>query len=380
MGLIEAQFSAVGPPFQNTVSLLNDQFTPLPTYVLGQNVYPVISVPPLTKDFAANLPAGFSPLVSSPYSRTPYVAQWNFSIQHTIGTNDLIEADYIGTSAHKQQNRYDVDQCVATADLFCNPATRPYPRYNSLLYSNNNGNLSYEALILKYQHQFSHGLTLLANYTFSKTLSDSWETATGTVSQIAGCRACDKGPVSYNVPHRMVISTVYELPFGRGRAFGSHLPRAADLLLGGWNLNGILTFSTGNAFSVTAPNRTGSPNSLVRANRFCDGADSDLSGNLRTNGGVYFDTSCFAQPASGFFGTSGRGVLYGPGNDNWDSAISKTFSIMESMRLEFRGEFFNTWNHTQFSNPVANSADTNFGLVNSAGAPRLMQGALKLVW
>src|SRR6185312_1275286 len=132
--------------------------------------------------------------------------------------------------------------------------------------------------------------------------------------------------VSYNIPHRVVISTVYELPFGRGRALGSHMPRAADLLLGGWNLNGILTFSTGNAFSVTAPNRTGSPNSSVRANRLCDGADDSLSGNLRTNGGVDFDTACFAQPASGYFGTSGRGVLYGPGINNWDSAISKNFS------------------------------------------------------
>jgi hypothetical protein len=337
MGLIEAQFSAVAPPFQNSVAILNSQFSPQPTYVLGNNVFPVIAVPPLTKDFAASLPQGFAPFAASQDSRTPYVTQWNFSVQHTIRANDLLEADYVGTSAHKQQDRYDIDQCVATASLFCNVATRPYPRYNSILFSNNSGNLSYEALILKYQRQFSRGLTLLASYTFSKTLSDSWETATSTVSQIAACRACDKGPVSYDIPHRLVISTVYELPLGRGRAFGAHLPRAADVVLGGWNLNGILTFSSGTAFTVTSPNRSGSNFSSVRANRLCNGADSHLIGSLRSNGGYLFDTSCFTAPAAGFFGTSGRGILHGPGVNNWDGAVVKTFPIKDASRLEFRG-------------------------------------------
>ena len=379
-GLIEAQFSAVAPPFNTPLSITNNQFSPQPTYVLGQNVFPVIPLAPLSSSFAATLPPGTAPFATSPDNATPYVAQWNFSIQHTFGRSDLVEADYIGTSAHKQQNRYDADQCQAPANLFCNAATRPYPQYASLLYSINNANLNYESLVLKFEHQFSHGLTLLANYTFSKTLSDGWESGASTLNQSADCRSCDKGPVTYDAPQRLVISTVYQLPFGRGRRFASRIPWAADLLLGGWNVNGILTFAQGPAFTVTAPNRTGSVFTQVRANRLCNGADSSLSGNLRSNGFVDFNTSCFASPAPGFFGTSGRGVLFGPGIDNWDSAISKLFTIKESVHLEFRSEFFNTWNHAQFNNPDAGSGDTNFGLVSSARSPRLVQGALKLVW
>ena len=380
MGLIEAQFAAVGPPFNTPLSFTNNQFSPLPTYLLGQNVFPLIPLPPLTPNFASTLPPGTSPFIADPNNRTPYMSQWNLSIQHTIGRGDLIEADYIGTSAHDQQNRYDPDECQATATLFCNPATRPYPQYASLLYSINNTNLTYEALVLKYQHQFSRGLTLLANYTFSKALSDGWESGASTLNQSANCRSCDKGPVSYDQPHQVVISTVYELPFGRGRTFGSRLPWAADLLLGGWNLNGILKFDSGSAFTVTAPNRTGSVFSQVRGNRTCNGADTNLSGNLRSNGFVDFSTACFGQPAAGFFGTSGRGILFGPGVNNWDSAITKTFPIKETIHLQFRAEFFNTWNHAQFNNPDANVGDTNFGLVSVARTPREIQGALKLVW
>jgi hypothetical protein len=379
-GLIEAQFASVGPPFQNSVSITNSQFSPLPTYVLGQNIFPVIPAVQLTPDYPANVPAGAAPFITSTGNRMPYVSQWNLSVQHTIGRNDLVEADYIGTSGHKQQNRYDADECVATASLFCSAATRPYPRYASLLYSVNNANLSYEAVVIKYQHQFSRGLTLLSNYTFSRTLSDGWESAASTLNQSANCRACDKGPVSYDVPRRLVISTVYELPVGRNRAFAAHLPWVADLFLGGWNANAIVTFSSGNAFTVVSPNRTGSVFSQVRANRFCDGRDDSLSGNLRSNGGLQFSTACFATPAAGYFGNSGRGVLFGPGVNNWDTAITKNFAIRERSRLEFRAEFFNTWNHAQFNNPDANTGDGNFGLVSSARSPRLIQGALKFVW
>jgi len=377
-GLIEAQFASVGPPFQNSLTITNSQLSPQPTYVLGQNIFPVLASAKLAPGYTP--PAGASPFVLSPNNRIPYVSQWNFSIQHTIGSRDLIEADYIGTSGHDQQNRYDVDGCRASANLFCSAATRPWPQYSSLLASINSGNISYEALILKYQHQFSQGLTLLGNYTFSKTLTDGWESAAGTLNQSANCRACDKGPVSYDVPHQLVISTVYELPFGRGRAFASHLPYAADLVLGGWTLNGILTFSSGSAFTVVSPNVTGSSFNQSRANRFCSGADSGLSGNLRTDGLVYFNKACFATPATGYFGTSGRGILFGPGVNNWDTAISKNFVIHEATRLEFRAEMFNTWNHAQFNNPDANTGDVNFALVSSARSPRLVQGALKLFW
>jgi hypothetical protein len=378
--LIETQFAMVAPPFQPSLSITNNQFQPLPTYMLGQNVFPVIPLPPLTKDFAASLPQGFAPFAVAENSKLPYINQWNFSIQHTLGANDLIELDYTGTSGHRQQNRYDVDQCQVSSTGFCDPTLRPYPRYNYILFANNTGNLNYEALIARYQHQFSRGLTIMANYTFSKVLTDGWEGGGATQSQIATCRSCDRGPTSYNVPHHFVMSTIYELPFGRGKTFGSNWNRVADALAGGWAVNGIFTLATGSAFSVTAPNRTGSNFTSVRANRSCDGRDDNLSGHIRSNGFVWFDTSCFAAPPAGYFGNSGRGVLFGPGTNNWDIGLQKNFRFAESARFELRGEFFNAFNHAQFNNPDAGAADVNFGVISSANAPRLIQVSGRLIW
>ena len=288
--------------------------------------------------------------------------------------------DYTGTSGHRQQNRYDIDQCQVTANLFCDPATRPWPRYNYILYSDTNGNLSYEALILRYHHQFSKGLTVMTNYTFSKTLTDGWEGGGSTQSQVANCRSCDRGIVSYDIPHHFVLSTVYELPFGRGKTFGRTWNRAADMIGGGWQVNAIVTLASGNGLTVTAPNRTGSNFTAVRANRLCDGRDDSLSGNLRSNGFVWFDRSCFAIPAAGYFGNSGRGIMHGPGTNNWDIGVQKNVRITESSRFELRAELFNAFNHAQFNNPDTTAGDTNFGIISSARAPRLVQLAGRVVW
>ncbi len=378
--LIESQFDMVAPPFQPSFSITNNQFQPQPTYVLGQNVFPVTALPPLTSGFSATLPQGFTPFAVSENSKLPYVAQWNVAIQHTLGKSDLLEIDYTGTSGHRQQNRYDVDQCLPTAAGFCDPSTRPYPRYNYILYSDTNGNMNYEALIARYQHQFSRGLTVIANYTFSKVITDGWEGGGSTQSQIATCRKCDRGVASYDVPHHFVVSAVYDLPIGRDRIFGAHWNRALDSLLGGWQVNVIGTLATGNAFTVTAPNRTGSNFTSVRANRVCDGRSDSLSGNLRTDGLIWFNTSCFAQPAAGYFGNSGRGILFGPGTNNWDVGTQKNFKLSEAARFELRGEFFNAFNHAQFNTPDANVGDTNFGVISSARSPRLVQLAARLIW
>ena len=145
-------------------------------------------------------------------------------------------------------------------------------------------------------------------------------------------------------------------------------------------MNVIVTLASGNAITVTAPNRTGSNFTAVRADRLCDGRSDQLSSHVRSNGGQWFDTSCFAAPQPGFFGNSGRGVLFGPGTNNWDIGLQKNFRIREVARFELRGEFFNAFNHAQFSNPDANAGDLNFGLISSARAPRLIQLGGRMVW
>ncbi len=381
---IELQAAMVAPPFSTPVALVNGPFTPLPTYQLGRNIFPAASFPPLDASFAASLPKGTAAFLIDPSFKAPYVTQWNFSIQHSFSTGDVAEVVYLGSSGHRQLERYDPSACIpALPDLRCNPATSPYPRYSQLLTAGSSGNSSYEALIGKYRRRVAGGLNFNAEYTFSKALLDGSERAGLLDSQIATCRRCDKGPAAFNQAHRMVLSSVYELPVGRGKRFGATIPRAADIAVGGWILTGISTFATGTPIPITAPNTTGVQSATVRPNRLCNGMDSHLSGNLRGNGFIDFNTSCFVSPPVGYFGNSGRDPITGPGVQNWDVGLQKTFPLpfRERTKLKFRGEFFNVFNHANFNLPNSNAGDTvNFGRISSARTPRLIQLGLKLLF
>jgi hypothetical protein len=382
--LIELQAGMAAPPFNIATTLVNSQFNPVPTYQLGKNIFPVVSLPPLDSNFAASLPAGTTAFLLNPTGRTPYVTQWNLSVQHSFSSSDVLEAAYLGSSGHKAQDRYDPAACApALPDLRCNPATAPYPRYTQLLTADFNGNSSYEALVLKFRQRATHGLNFNAEYTFAKALTDGSESAGNLTGQVARCRRCDKGPTTFDQRHRVVLSMVYELPIGRGKSFGGSMPRGADLAVGGWIITGITTFATGIPIFMSSPNTTGVANTTIRSNRLCNGADNKFSGNLRSDGFIDFDTSCFTSPAVGYFGNSGRDPINGPGLNNWDLGLQKTFPlpIKEQTKLEFRGEFFNAFNHAQFNQPDSNTGDgSNFGRISSARAPRLVQLGLKLLF
>src|SRR5581483_6040928 len=306
--LIEMQFGMVAPPFSSTLAITQDQTNPTPQYQLGHNVFPVLSLPALGPNFAASLPNGTNAFLLNPAGKMPYISQWNLSVQHTFTNNDWVELDYLGSSGHRLQDRYDSDQCVPTAALFCSPATKPFPRYAGLLTADFNGNSSYEAMIARYEHRAAAGLNLRVEYTLAKALTDSWESGGSTQSQIATCRACDKGAASFDARHRVVLSTIYDLPFGRGRSFGKNMAAPLNMIAGGWTVTGITTFASGTPLFLSAPATTASLNITHRPNRLCDGNDSSLLGNLRNDGLVAFNASCFAVPATGFFGNAGRDV------------------------------------------------------------------------
>ncbi|HXY03480.1 MAG TPA: hypothetical protein VEI49_07850, partial [Terriglobales bacterium] len=102
--------------------------------------------------------------------------------------------------------------------------------------------------------------------------------------------------------------------------------------------------------------------------------------DVRSNGHYWIDTSCFMRPTAGYFGDSGTNIITGPGVNNWDIGVGKVFPIRESFSLQFRAEFFNAWNHTQFLNPDSTMTDTNFGRITTARPARELQFGLKLLW
>jgi len=368
---ISSQFSLVfGSPMGANQSFMNPQTDPTPEYVIGRNIFPPIAATTLDENYAANLPSGSLASAIDPSFRTTYSTQWNLSVQQGLG-KDSLELSYLGSSGHRMLNLTDLDQCRPGRDLFCNVATKPWPRYAVLAWIDSSGNASYEALIAKYQHRMDRGLNLRFEYALAKALTDSWQSSLAPDSQITACRACDKGPATFDVRHRAVASVIWQLPFARGRR-----------LAGGWNVSAIITFATGQPVYLTGPNRTGSLFINHLPNRVCDGRSSDISASVRNNGSLWFDTSCFPLAPLGYFGDSGRTVLNGPGVNNWDLGVEKSFRLLwEPARLSLRAEAFNIWNHTQFQQPNGDlSAGENFGRISATRPPRLIQIGMKLLW
>lgn len=376
MGLNDWNGAAAAPPFTTPVAFSNSRTADLPTDTLGNGVFPVVPLPPLDDNFAANLPANvYNIQVMNPNGRTPYITQWYMAVQHTFGKNDLLEADYIGNGGHKESNRYSVDQCPVQLDLSCNNALRPYPRYVGLTYITYDANSMYEGLIVRYQHQMSRGLSILANYTYERALINGFDpnSPSGVSNQIASCHRCDLGPTAEDISQSLVVSALYDLPFGRGRAFGSAISAPLNAVVGGWRMAAIGMFNHGEPIEITSPNQTSSSNVQARPNRLCNGNDSHFKDNMRSNGYVEFNTACFVTPDPGHFGNAGRGLIYAPGQDQVDFSMIKTMPIYEHSSLELRGEFFNVFNHAQFMNPDGNTGDAKFGVVSSARDPRIVQ-------
>jgi len=371
-----------GSPNSGGVTFTNDRSNPIPAYAMGLNVFPAPPAAPLTSAYAANLPPGTVATALSPTFRTSYINQWNFSIQTSLSLSDSVELGYMGSSGHKLANVLDLSQCQPAANLFCPSAARPWPRYGLLLYGDSTGNSSYEAVVAKYEHRTALGFDLRFEYTFAKAITDSYQSSLPIFNQISRCRSCSKGPATFDVRHKAVGSLIWEMPFGRGQLFGGHLPGWVDLALGGWTLSAITTFAAGQPVILTAPNQTGSALINPLPNRVCDGRDDRLSGNIRNDGFLWFDPTCFMVPQVGYFGNSGPTVINGPGINNWDVAVLKTFPLKgESVKLQFRGEMFNAWNHAQFAQPNGNAgAGAIFGRISATGPPRLVQIAIKLIW
>jgi len=372
----------VGPPYAIAQTFVNSQTNPIPQFELGRNIFvpqPVVTPGP---EYARNIPAGTATGGVSLDLPAPYVTQWNLSLQRAIGSKDLLELAYLGSSGHRQLNYVDMAQCRPVNGLLCDPSTKPWnARYGLVVWLDTSGNTSYNGMFARYEHRGGGGLSVRFEYALAKNLADTWQTSFGPLSQIASCRRCDRGPTSFDIRHRVSASAVWELPFGRGRRYGSGMPRAADLLAGGWSATAIVSAATGQPVYLTGPNRTGSPLILHLPDRVCDGRDARLSDNLRQNGFLWFDTSCFPVPQLGYFGNSGRTVIPGPGLSNSDIGIEKNVPLREALRIQFRAELFNAWNHTQFMPPNGDAgAGDLFGRISATRPPRLVQLGLKLLW
>jgi hypothetical protein len=182
-----------------------------------------------------------------------------------------------------------------------------------------------------------------------------------------------------DVSQRLVFNYIYDLPFGKGKALLSG-NRIASALAGGWTITGITTLQKGRPLNLTAPNNTNSYGGGSRPNN--NGQSAALPSGDRTLR-RWFNTSVFSQPEPFTFGTTGRTLpdVREPGITNFDFSVHRTFSLLESLRLQFRAEFFNALNTPQFGRPNGAFGNVLFGVINSqANSPREIQFGLKLIY
>lgn len=177
------------------------------------------------------------------------------------------------------------------------------------------------------------------------------------------------GPADQDIASHFVANFNWQLPTPRGNSF-------LRQVVGGWQTTGIVTLLSGAPFTVTSAG----DRSLTTVGSYADyvpGCDARSRSNPDPRLG-WFNTACFEQAPIGTWGTVSRNSLRGPGTANVDWGMYKNFKITEELNLQFRSEFFNLFNHTNFGNPSATVTGTTFGQIWSAGAPRIIQFALRL--
>jgi hypothetical protein len=225
------------------------------------------------------------------------------------------------------------------------------------------------------QKRYAKGFSILANYTAGKSLDTASDATGGGTQPDPWNHQTNRGPSDYDVAQRLVVSAIWEMP----RLKGS--PAPVRWVLGGWQSNAIYTAETGIPLTI----RSGADNDYNGVSGdFADylGGDWGLSNDRPRKDQIarWFNTSVFAANRVGTVGTARRGQLRAPGDSNLDYSLFKNFPLGEVARVQFRGEFFNFFNHPNLGSPGTTVNSPSFGIINSASEPRIMQFALKLIF
>jgi hypothetical protein len=304
----------------------------------------------------------------------PYFQQWNLNIQQQLPGDTLLEVAYVGSKGTYLAQRINLNQATLDADP-TRPtpilSRRPFPLFgNTIRATESAANSTYHALIVKTERRFSSGFSFLASYTFAKAI-DGGSLIDDQLRDIRNARL-NKGRANFDIRRRAVMSGTWELPFGPGKR---HLSSGAlGQIIGGWQVNAIVSMRSGFPFSVGA---NGDVCNCGAGGQLAQLVGDPLSGFERSRL-KWFNTAAFANPAPGTFGTSGRNIIEGPGEALVDFSAFKQFSLTERANLLFRAEFFNLFNRVNFGQPGTAVGTTNYGIIQSAGDPRIVQFGLKL--
>jgi hypothetical protein len=335
--------------------------------------------------------------------------QWNLAVQHQFWGDTTFQIGYVGQKANHLMVPFSYTQRVLLPNSSCGtpPCTAPSTFFaaNPTFYdtiatqtggTQSNGTMMYNSLQAVLQKQSGHGLQYQVSYTYSKCMSDStgyygaWNNALSASAywQNIYDAKSEWAPCYYDATHIISAYAVYELPVGRGKAFGSHMNKVANAAVGGWSVSPIVSFRTG--FPMPVYNAADNSGTFSRGSRAdCNGLPT-ITGETPINpsafpgvGGFQWFTNNgnFTNPAVGTFGDCAPQLagIRGPHYTDVDMSLHKDFALTERFKLQFRAEFINAFNHVQLNAPNMDLG-SNMGQVTSAQPPRNIQFALKLYY
>lgn len=330
-------------------------------------------IPSLTS--STTLPAPVYQTLANP---TENVQQWNFTVQRQVSKNTMVQVGYVGNKGTNLELALNTD--TATPGPGSVSAREPWPAYSSISAWEPMGNSSYNSLQVSVEHRLSHGFWVLGSYTWSRSLDEGGGGNSSNGDPRNNIQnpldvAASYGLSDFNVPQRLTLDHLYELPLGKGERFFNHAGGAEQALLGGWDLRGILTVQNGPPFTLFTSTATSNTGTFQWPNRICNGS---LSGSARSVH-AWFNTACFVSPPSYQFGNAGRDYLQGPGIATYDFALDKEFRLTERFGLTFRTEYFNLLNHPNFNFPYNDTGVPSTGTITSVITnARQIQFALRL--
>ena len=316
-----------------------------------------------------------------PNLRSPYMQQWQLSTQYELLADTVLEIAYSGSKGTHLYSFYNANQAKPSANPNAPLASRrPIPAIDNAIFQlKSDGNSEYNALQVRAEHRFSHGLSLLMTYTYGHSLDNSssvnLQSRNFSDFRWSAHPEWEHGNSDFDVRHRFVLSYMYELPFGHGKRFASR--GVASQAFGGWELSGIASLTSGNWYTI-----------LDSTSNFANSDGSQRPDTVANpNGrhclpGTVFNTCAFVDPPLGSFGNTRKNTVLGPNVRLWELSLLKNFTLPKETKLQFRTEFFNLLNHTNF---LLNQTGTDlqsptFGFPDQARNPREIQFALKFYY
>lgn len=329
----------------------------------------------LNNVFPSNFPYPY-PATATAFQRnlaTPYIQQWNFGIQQKLGASRVLEVAYVGSKGTHLIDSRDINQPQPST----NPNfLRPNPAFADIDIIESAANSVYHSLQARLEQRLWKGLSLLGSYTYAKSIDDAsgFFSTTGDPNfpQNSYNLSAERGRSDFDIRQRFTLSYAYDLPIAKGHRW-----------LGGWQSFGVLTFQTGQPFTVALLPDVDNANTGQAALGFGANDRPNVVGNPKLanpSASEWFNTTAFALPPYGHFGNAGRNILDGPGLETVDFSIVKNTALAERFTVQFRTEFFNLLNHANFNLPDNFLGSSTFGQIVSAQDPRRIQFGIKLLF